>query len=126
MADIRSAWYLLFRSRSESCAASLPPKKTRRHIPEHPERKKVDPIATNGEIFVGWPKPDVALVFSGEQNGYLEPCGLHGTRVSPTPIVDRDRAGDAVVPAGHSALCDFGWSSPSPSSPTQCRASICL
>jgi hypothetical protein len=46
--------------------------------PERPERKKVDPIAVNGEIFVGWPKPDVALVFSGEQNGYLEPCGCAG------------------------------------------------
>ena len=43
-----------------------------------PERKKVDPIAVNGPIFVDWPKPDVALVFSGEQNGYLEPCGCAG------------------------------------------------
>jgi hypothetical protein len=53
-------------------------------IPGHPERKKVDPIAVNGEIFIDpttnqpWPKPDVALVFSGEQNGYLEPCGCAG------------------------------------------------
>src|SRR6476620_11281778 len=47
-------------------------------VPARPERKKVDPIAVNGEIFVGWPKPDVALVFSGEQNGYLEPCGCAG------------------------------------------------
>lgn len=46
--------------------------------PARPERKKVDPIAVNGEIFVDWPKPDVALVFSGEQNGYLEPCGCAG------------------------------------------------
>src|SRR6185369_8919814 len=46
--------------------------------PERPERKKVDPIAVNGEIFVDWPKPDVALLFSGEQNGYLEPCGCAG------------------------------------------------
>jgi hypothetical protein len=45
---------------------------------ERPERKKVDPIAVNGPIFVDWPKPDVALVFSGEQNGYLEPCGCAG------------------------------------------------
>ena len=29
-------------------------------------------------IFVDWPKPDVALVFSGEQDGYLEPCGCAG------------------------------------------------
>ncbi len=42
------------------------------------ERKKVDPVAPNGPIFEGWPKPDVALVFSGEQNGYLEPCGCAG------------------------------------------------
>ncbi len=42
---------------------------------EHP---KVDPVAVNGPIFVDWPKPDVALVFSGEQNGYLEPCGCAG------------------------------------------------
>jgi hypothetical protein len=52
--------------------------------PGHAERKKVDPIAANGEIFIDpatkepWPKPDVALVFSGEQNGYLEPCGCAG------------------------------------------------
>ncbi|MEX0611477.1 MAG: hypothetical protein WD229_05110, partial [Pirellulales bacterium] len=45
---------------------------------QYAERKKVDPIEANGPIFVGWPKPDVALVFSGEQNGYLEPCGCAG------------------------------------------------
>src|SRR3954471_5531451 len=46
--------------------------------PARLERTKVDPIAVNGPIFVDWPKPDVALVFSGEQNGYLEPCGCAG------------------------------------------------
>jgi Cytochrome c554 and c-prime len=44
----------------------------------YPEKKQVDPIAANGEIFVNWPKPDVALVFSGDQDGYLEPCGCAG------------------------------------------------
>lgn len=39
---------------------------------------KIDPVAVNGPIFVDWPKPDVALVFSGEQDGYLEPCGCAG------------------------------------------------
>ena len=43
-----------------------------------PRSKQVDPIAANGAIFVDWPKPDVALVFSGEQDGYLEPCGCAG------------------------------------------------
>jgi hypothetical protein len=45
---------------------------------QYAERKKVDPIEANGPIFVGWPRPDVALVFSGEQHGYLEPCGCAG------------------------------------------------
>jgi cytochrome c554/c'-like protein len=29
-------------------------------------------------IFVDWPKPDMALLFSGQQDGYLEPCGCAG------------------------------------------------
>ncbi len=46
--------------------------------PQRPDHQKIDPIVLNGPIFVDWPKPDVALVFSGEQNGYLEPCGCAG------------------------------------------------
>jgi hypothetical protein len=42
------------------------------------QHETVDPVETNGPIFVGWPKPDVALLFSGEQDGYLEPCGCAG------------------------------------------------
>ena len=37
-----------------------------------------DPIAENGEIFVDWQKPRVALLISGRQDGYLEPCGCAG------------------------------------------------
>jgi hypothetical protein len=39
---------------------------------------KVDPIATNGAIFVNWPKPNATLLITGEQDGYLEPCGCAG------------------------------------------------
>ena len=39
---------------------------------------KVDPIEANGPIFVDWPTPDAVLLFSGEQGGYLEPCGCAG------------------------------------------------
>jgi len=46
--------------------------------PLYDKHAPVDPVATNGPIFVDWPKPDVALVFSGEQDGYLEPCGCAG------------------------------------------------
>ena len=42
------------------------------------QHAKVDPVTTNGPIFVDWPKPDVVLLFSGEQDGYLEPCGCAG------------------------------------------------
>jgi hypothetical protein len=38
----------------------------------------LDPIEANGAIFVDWPKPALALVFSGELDGYLEPCGCAG------------------------------------------------
>jgi hypothetical protein len=38
----------------------------------------VDPVEANGPIFVDWPKPNVLLVFSGDQDGYLEPCGCAG------------------------------------------------
>src|SRR5688572_7581039 len=41
-------------------------------------RKTDVPVEANGPIFVGWPKPDAVLVFSGEQDGYLEPCGCAG------------------------------------------------
>jgi len=37
-----------------------------------------DPIKANGPIFVDWPKPKLALVFTGNQEGYLEPCGCAG------------------------------------------------
>jgi hypothetical protein len=45
---------------------------------QYDQEAKVDPVEANGPIFVGWPKPDAALVFSGEQDGYLEPCGCAG------------------------------------------------
>ena len=43
-----------------------------------PAKPKFDPIAENGKFFEGWPKPKLALVISGEQDGYLEPCGCAG------------------------------------------------
>ncbi len=46
------------------------------HAPE--EEEPFDPIAANGPIFEGWPKPKLALVISGRQDGYLEPCGCAG------------------------------------------------
>lgn len=42
------------------------------------EKTPLDPIEANGPIFVDWPKPQLAIVMSGEQDGYLEPCGCAG------------------------------------------------
>lgn len=42
------------------------------------EAAPFNPIEKNGEYFVGWPKPRLALVFTGFQEGYLEPCGCAG------------------------------------------------
>ena len=37
-----------------------------------------DALKKNGPIFVDWPQPQLTLIFSGETNGYLEPCGCAG------------------------------------------------
>jgi hypothetical protein len=37
-----------------------------------------DPIRENGEYFKGWTKPTLALVITGREDGYLEPCGCAG------------------------------------------------
>lgn len=44
----------------------------------HVARAPYDPIKDNGEYFVGWEKPRVAIVFTGLTNGYIEPCGCAG------------------------------------------------
>lgn len=42
------------------------------------DEDRPDPVKANGPIFVDWPKPDAVLVFTGEMQGYLEPCGCAG------------------------------------------------
>ena len=37
-----------------------------------------DPVKENGPIFIGWPKPKLAVVITGRLDGYLEPCGCAG------------------------------------------------
>ncbi len=41
-------------------------------------RRSIDPVALNGPIFEGWERPKLAIVITGEQDGYLEPCGCAG------------------------------------------------
>jgi hypothetical protein len=46
--------------------------------PHYAAKPTVDPIKANGEIFVDWPKPNLAIMISGELDGYIEPCGCAG------------------------------------------------
>ena len=57
-----------------SCPAahSAPPAK-----PSAPPTTR-DPVEQNGAIFKDWPEPKLALVLTGEQLGYIEPCGCAG------------------------------------------------
>jgi hypothetical protein len=41
-------------------------------------RKPFDPVKDNGSIFVGWTKPKAAIVITGMEQGYIEPCGCAG------------------------------------------------
>lgn len=45
---------------------------------ESREAEIADAVKKNGEIFVGWEKPELTLLISGEMDGYLEPCGCAG------------------------------------------------
>ncbi|MDR3108823.1 MAG: hypothetical protein LBU65_03930 [Planctomycetaceae bacterium] len=42
------------------------------------EPSAYNPIEENGEYFVGWTTPNAAIIFTGDMNGYVEPCGCAG------------------------------------------------
>lgn len=42
------------------------------------DKEPYDIYKENGHYFVDWEKPDVALIFTGMTNGYIEPCGCAG------------------------------------------------
>lgn len=60
-----------------------------------------DPIKENGEFFVGWEKPDLALVLTGLLDGYIEPCGCAG--------MDRMKGGLSRRADFLKSLRDQGW-----------------
>ena len=35
-------------------------------------------VSSDAKLFQGWGKPDVALLITGRQHGYIEPCGCTG------------------------------------------------
>lgn len=71
-------------SSADSPASSTPKAGTKNPDADRPSRygmdltKPFDPVKENGEIFVGWKKPEITLVLTGRLNGYMEPCGCAG------------------------------------------------
>ena len=59
-----------------------PPKTIQKPGPKPTPSKKsastFDPVKENGPIFVDWPKPKLAVVITGREDGYIEPCGCAG------------------------------------------------
>jgi hypothetical protein len=64
-------------------------------------RKPFDPVRDNGPVFVGWPAPKLAIVITGRQDGYLEPCGCAG--------LDRMRGGLSRRHSMVNSLRKKGW-----------------
>ncbi|MFZ5833721.1 MAG: multiheme c-type cytochrome, partial [Planctomycetota bacterium] len=60
-----------------------------------------DPIKENGPIFVDWPKPKVAIIITGRELGYLEPCGCAG--------LDRMKGGLSRRHSLFNTLREQGW-----------------
>ncbi|HET6323743.1 MAG TPA: multiheme c-type cytochrome [Planctomycetaceae bacterium] len=64
-------------------ASSIPPAElpaTKAEAPPATKHAKAAAVADVKPLLKGWAKPAVALVFSGEQHGYMEPCGCSVTQ----------------------------------------------
>ena len=70
-----------------------------------------DPVKENGPIFVDWPKPKLALVITGRQDGYMEPCGCAG--------LERMKGGMSRRHTLFRTLRDYGWRFPAKGSKDQ-------
>lgn len=75
------------------------------YVSDDAKKPKIDPVVLNGPIFEGWKTPAVALVISGEMNGYLEPCGCAGLENQKgglsrrwTMLDERRKAGWELLP----------------------------
>lgn len=74
-ADVGGSGRESLRVSEEASAAAPPPKR----VGKGKDRgEPFDPIKENGPIFVGWSPPKFALVLTGREDGYLEPCGCAG------------------------------------------------
>jgi len=90
---------------SDGLAAPPPPSQPEKPAPKprtgKHSGKSFDPIKENGPIFVDWPKPKLAIVVTGMEEGYLEPCGCAG--------LDRMRGGMSRRHTFIEGLRNKGW-----------------
>ena len=95
------------RTGSEAGMATRPISHAAGHAAEHTSRgsEKDGGEVEREPLFVDWPEPTVALVVTGRQTGYLEPCGCSGLETQNGGLVRRDtllkqltRKGWPVVP----------------------------
>ena len=61
-------------------AGDAPSKRTQQgeRVPVPPEGSDAGGVVEHEQLFRNWPKPKLALVFTGRQDGFLEPCGCSG------------------------------------------------
>src|SRR5437868_1882580 len=72
------ALVLLAACRRDSTSLNRPPGEQPRKIGS-PDTTSHSPATTHhSPAFADWPKPDVALVITGQMIGYIEPCGCTG------------------------------------------------
>ena len=93
-------------------AAALPPERMAKNPTENkdvgntepitplPDSIKI-PVALGPEDYTTWPKPDVTIVVTGQQHGYIEPCGCTG--------LDRQKGGVARRYTFLEDLRQQGW-----------------
>jgi hypothetical protein len=67
------AWFVRPDLHAETPAAAASTSVEAKHQAEVAEA-----IKRNGPMFVDWPKPRFALIFTGDLTGYIEPCGCAG------------------------------------------------
>ncbi len=95
---IGGAWGLL---RLAGLSPLLVPVQAAKPKFESREAEIADALKKNERIFVDWPKPELAFVFSGEMDGYLEPCGCAG--------LDNQKGGLKRRLTFLKKLADEGW-----------------
>ncbi len=61
-------------------------------------------LSDDRDLFVGWPKPRVALVFTGQQWGFLEPCGCSGLENQKGGLIRRSSLLRQLKAGGWSVL----------------------